>query len=210
MAKDLDKVLIDLADDEIKTLEQLHEIQSQNPPSIAYLPHANNTYDIDLNTRTIHGPAELGAQRDHKAEVVYFKIDRYFDYMDLANTACVIEYVLPKDKEKIPYIYIVPFYDTAKCMHEGKMIIPWVVGADATSQEGMLEYAVRFFKVSEDDGKLRLAYNLNTLPAKSKVHKSLQVNHEIMNASYDGALAGKYENLIYQLENNRTTWQFLE
>lgn len=207
---ELNQVLKELGADRVQTLKQLHEIQSKNPPSIAYLPYADNTYDIDLNTRTISGPAELGTQRDHKAEVVYFKIDRYFDYMDLANTACVIEYVLPKDEDKIPYIYIVPFYDTAKFLNEGKMIIPWVVGADATSQEGMLEYAVRFFKVSEDNGELRLAYNLSTLPSKSKVNKSLQVNHEIMNAGYDGALAGKYQNLIYQVQNSRTTWQFLE
>lgn len=205
----LDKVLIDLASNEVQTLEQLHAIQSKNAPSIAYLPYADNIYDIDLNTRTIHGPAMLGAQRDHKAEIVYFRIDRYFDYMDLANTICLVEYVLPKDKDRAPHIYIVPFFDTAKFMSEGKMLFPWVVGGAATSQEGTLEYAVRFYKVAEVEDKLELVYNLNTLPTTSKVQRSLEVNHEIMNAAYDIPV-DKYEALIYQLENSKTTWQFLE
>lgn len=208
MAKDLNEVLIDLASEKIKTLEQLHEIQSKNPPTMAYLPYAHNIYDIDLNSRTIYGPPMIGAQRDHKAEVIYFKIDRYFDYMDLANTACVIEYVLPQDKDKVPYIYVVPFYDTTKFMQEGKLLFPWAVGGTATSQEGTLEYAVRFFKVSDQDGTLELVYNLNILPATTVVKRSLEVDNEIMKAEYD-IPADKYENLIYQVENNRTTWRIL-
>lgn len=208
MAKDMDKVLINLATEEIKTLDQLRAIQSQNPPIFAYLPYADNTYDIDLNTRTIHGPSMLGAQKDHKSEVIYFKIDRYFDYMDLANTACIIEYILPQDKDRVPYVYVVPFYDTTKFMREGKMIFPWVVNGTATSKDGKLEYAIRFFKVSDDDGKLELVYNLNTLSSSAEVKKSLQVNTEIMNAEYD-IPAEQYENLIYQLQNNKTTWQYL-
>lgn len=208
MAKDMNKVLVNLATEEIETLDQLRAIQSQNPPIFAYLPYAENTYDIDLNARKIYGPPTLGAQKDHKSEIIYFKIDRYFDYMDLANTACVIEYILPQDKDRVPYVYVVPFYDTTKFMREGKMIFPWAVGGTATSQSGKLEYAIRFFKVSDQDGKLELVYNLNTLSSSAIVQPSLQVNKEIMNAEYD-IPAEKYENLIYQLQNNKTTWQFL-
>ena len=205
----LNEVLIDLASNEVQTLEQLHEIKSKNPPSMVYLPYAHNIYDIDLNTRTIKGPSMLGAQRDHKAEIIYFKVDRYFDYMDLANTICLVEYVLPNDKDRVPHIYIVPFYDTMKFIKEGKLLFPWAVGGAATSQNGTLEYAIRFFKVSDVDGKLELVYNLNTLPAKSKVEKSLEVSNEIMNAAYDVPVE-KYEALIYQLENSKTTWRFLD
>lgn len=205
----LNEVLIDLASNEVQTLEQLHEIQSKNPPSVVYLPYAHNIYDIDLNTRTINGPSMLGTQRDHKAEIIYFKIDRYFDYMDLANTICLVEYVLPNDKDRVPHIYVVPFYDTMKFVKEGKLLFPWAVGGAATSQEGTLEYAIRFFKVSDVDGKLELVYNLNTLPAKSKVEKSLEVSNEIMNAAYDIPVE-RYEALIYQLENSKTTWLLLD
>ena len=88
----LNEVLTDVANGE---LEQLYDIQSKDAPSNVILPYADKIYDIDLNTRIIHGPELLGAQRDHKSEIIYFKINRYFDYMDLANTICVIEYILP-------------------------------------------------------------------------------------------------------------------
>lgn len=211
MADKLNKVLTDVGTDEIKTLEQLYDIQARHAPSNVILPYAHNVYDIDLNTRTVYGPDMLGAQKDHKSEVIYFRINRYFDYMDLANTACIIEYILPNDKERVPYIYIVPFYDTtSELAGEGKMIFPWSVAGTATSQNGSLEYAIRFFKVVDDEGELELVYNLNLLPTKTTVKRSLEVNNELMNAEYD-IPADHYESLIHQLAmNSKTTWMILE
>ena len=104
-----DKILTDIGTDEISTLEQLYNAQTLGAPSNVHLPFANNIYDVDLKARKIYGPDFISVQRDHKAEVIYFKVDRFIDYMDLANTACVIEYILPGDS-RVPYIYIVPFY----------------------------------------------------------------------------------------------------
>ena len=184
---------------EVETLTQLFDIQSKNPPSIAYLPYAHNIYDVNLNTRTINGPSILSVQKDHKSEVVYFKLDRYTDYMDLTNTTCLIEYILPNDKDKIPHIYVVPFYDTATYIDERKILIPWVIGGAATSQNGKLQYAIRFFKIAEIDNKLELVYNLNTLPTSTEIKKGLEVNSDNMNAEYDIPI-DQYESLIYQLE----------
>lgn len=184
---------------EVETLTQLFDIQSKNPPSIVYLPYAHNIYNVDLNTRTIDGPSTLSVQRDHKSEVIYFKLDRYNDYMDLTNTTCLIEYILPNDKDKVPHIYVVPFYDTTTFMKDKKILIPWAIGGAATSQNGKLQYAIRFFKIAENDDKLELVYNLNTLPASTEVKKGLEVNTNNMNAEYDIPI-DQYESLIYQLE----------
>jgi hypothetical protein len=143
----IDEVYKEIGNDEITTLDQLSNIQAKNPPSHVYLPYAHNIYDIDLNTRTIHGPSVLSVQRDHKSEIIYFKVNRYFDYMDLANTICIVEYIVPGDKDRIPHIYIVPYYDTRKFMDEDKMIFPWAIGGAATSKSGVIEYAVRFYKI---------------------------------------------------------------
>lgn len=208
LGKELNQVLQDIGTDEITTLDQLSEIQAKNPPSIVYLPYAHNIYDVDLNTRTINGPSTLSVQRDHRSEVIYFKIDRYFDYMDLANTVCVIEYIVPEDVQRIPHIYIVPYYDTHKFIKEGKMIFPWAVGGAATSKDGTLEYAIRFYKI-EGAGKDKvLAYNLNTLPATSQVLRSIEADGEIMKMTYD-IPTEPYEELIYQLQNNKTCWTIL-
>lgn len=194
--------------DEISNLEQLYDIQARNAPSNVYLPYAHNIYDIDLNSRTIYGPSVLSVQRDHKSEIIYFKVDRYYDFMDLANTICIIQYIIPGDASRIPHIYIVPFYDTYKFMKENKIIFPWNVTGAATAKEGNIEYSIRFYKIDYVNDKLELIYNLNTLPATSRVLRSIGVDEEAMKTEYDIPL-GAYEELIHQLQNNRTFWTIL-
>ena len=204
----LDKVLNFMDSKEITTLDQLNDIQAKNPPSNVYLPYVNNIYDIDLNTRTIYGPSVLSVQRDHKSEIIYFKIDRYFDYMDLSTTICIIEYIIPGDVNRIPHIYIVPYYDTYKFIKEGKMIFPWAIGGAATEKDGILEYAIRFYKIDNSTGESILAYNLNTLPTSSQILRNIESDGEIMKAEYN-IPTEPYEELIYQLQNNKTVWTIL-
>ena len=206
--KQFDNILSAIATDEVDTLEQLYELQTQNAPSNVFLPFAHNIYDIDLSTRKINGPEFISARRDHKSEIIYFKIDRYFDYMDLSNTICVIEYIVPGDTKRVPHIYIVPFYDTSKFISEGKMIFPWSVGGAATSKEGTIEYAIRFYRIDGEGENRKLVYNLNTLPAKSKILPSIEGDGEILKAEYD-IPAEPYEELIHQVVNNRTYWTIL-
>ncbi len=204
----IDNVLTSIANEERATLEQLHEIQSTKAPSNVFLPYAHNIYDIDLNTRTIKGPEFLSVRRDHRAEVIYFKIDRFFDYMDLANTICVIEYILPEDTTRIPHLYIVPFYDVSTYLKEGKMIFPWAVGGAATSKKGELEYAIRFYRIEGEGENKKLSYNLNTLPTSSLVLPSMEVDEEAMRVEYDIDL-DTYHDLISQLQENKTYWSIL-
>ena len=206
--KQFDNVLSTIATEKVDTLEQLYELQKQNAPSNVFLPFAHNIYDIDLSTRKINGPEFISARRDHKSEIIYFKIDRYFDYMDLSNTICVIEYIVPGDTKRVPHIYIVPFYDTSKFISEGKMVFPWSVGGAATSREGTIEYAIRFYRIDGEGENRKLVYNLNTLPAKSKILPSIEGDGEILKAEYD-IPAEPYEELIHQVVNNRTYWTIL-
>jgi hypothetical protein len=52
-------------------------------------------YDIDLDTREITAPKFLGVLKDHSSETIYFRINRFHDFMDLANVACIIQYTTP-------------------------------------------------------------------------------------------------------------------
>mgnify|MGYP003292556184 CR=1 FL=1 len=143
-------------------LSQLYMIQNQNPPSLVLFPSVKRVYNIDLLTREIETPEFLSVAKDHKSETIYFQVDRYHDYMDLSNTICVIEYIVPGDKSRIPHLYIVPFYDTSTYAGDGKMLFPWVVGGAATSQPGTLEYAVRFYKIEGEGKERKIVYNLST------------------------------------------------
>ena len=95
-------------------------IQANNRPTIAVLPSTEKVYDIDLKTRQIETPEYLSVEHDHKSETVYFKVDRFYDYMDLAQTTCIIQYIAADQKARI---YVVPFFDITTYVKEDKMLI---------------------------------------------------------------------------------------
>jgi hypothetical protein len=64
-------------------------------PKFVRLPADEDYFTIDLNTRKITIPTSfktvgLGVQGDKFAEIIYFKVDRYFDTTDLNNTQIYI------------------------------------------------------------------------------------------------------------------------
>ena len=96
--------------------------------------------------------------------VIYFRTDRYYDYMDLSETICLIQYIPPQKKDKVPYTYVVPFYDILSHEDTGKIVFPWVIGGPATEHEGELQFAIRFYKVDTDrDGKTILHISITLL-----------------------------------------------
>lgn len=189
-------------------LEQLHQIQSQNPPSIALLSGAEVIYDVDLTTRKITSPKFLSVMRDHKSETIYFRVDRFYDYMDLSNTICVVQYITSDNK---PHIYAVPFYDIMTERDKDKMLIPWCIDGAATFNSGKIQYSLRFYLIEQVDGLYRLKYNLNTLPATSQVLYGMDVQEKVEDfditaEGYDTLLA-----LINEVkQDSGVFWTFVE
>ena len=145
--------------------------QDMNLPSLAILlPSTENIYEVDLNTRKIEAPEFLSNYTDHASEVIYFKCDRYFDYMDLASCTIVIQYKNAAGENRI---YPVPFVDVATCSLENKMLIPWCVDGNVTAQAGEVTFSIRFYKI-DIDGEY-VTYNLSTLPVKTKVLEGMNV-----------------------------------
>ena len=61
------------------------------------LPLEEPMFEINANTRKITVPEDfrvngLSVQGDHLAEIVFFSIDRYFDYTDLSLTDITINW----------------------------------------------------------------------------------------------------------------------
>ncbi len=164
--------------------EKLWLIQTNNFPRKAILPFAETIYNVDMKTRIIDSPAFLSVAKDHKAETIYFSVPRYVDYMDLAETACIIQYTLP-DKDKTTGIYAVPFYDITTFNDYGneRILLPWLLDGKATSVSGVIEYSIRFFII--DDSGQKFLYNLNTIPAKSKILYGMDVIGDATDDSYD-------------------------
>lgn len=138
----------------------LYKIQDHNFPLKADLmPSDERIYDIDLNTREVSIPPYLSVQTDHKAETLYFKVDRFFDYMDLAEASCVIQYINALGESH----YAVPqYFDIYSLEGEDKMLIPWVIDGAATKAAGEVKFVFRFYKMDSDKHFL---YNFTTVPA---------------------------------------------
>lgn len=191
-------------------LENLYSISSQNPPSMAELPNANenNTCFVNLKTRSIASPKFISVAKDHNAEVLYFVVDRFYDYMDLSTTTCLVQYSIKNND----YIYIVPYFDIYnQNFGHKKMIIPWNIDGSATRESGTITYSLRFYKIDGQDREAKLVYNLNTLPAESSILKGLDVdplNKEAVDFETEA-----YEQLmqhIATLYQQRTYWEISE
>ncbi len=164
--------------------ELLYLIQSTNPQTtIIPIPSNEPIYEINLNTRVINGPPILSVTNDHNAETIYFKCDRYFDTMDLANTNCVIQYqnANPSIKDG-GFIYPVPFIDITTFASEQKIAFPWVIEGPATAYSGNVIYSIKFYILSENGEDF--IYSLNTMPSKSKVLQGMDVLKTTSNYSF--------------------------
>ena len=124
---------------------------------------------IDANTRKIDVDSTpfkangIAVQGDHLAETVFFKIDKYFDYMDLMNTDIYINWKIGSESGR------------DKCFIKSDSIIPgcivfgWSIADHMTGKSGALSFAVEL-EIVQDDGK---KYSLNTLSANLAVKDGL-------------------------------------
>lgn len=204
-------------------LAHLYEIQNQNPPSFVLFPDIKQTYDIDLSSRVTEAPLILSVSKDHQSETIYFKVDRFRDYMDLSNTVCVIQYTTPDNKT---HLYVVPFYDIMTYRLENKMIIPWCVDGNVTKYAGTIHFSIRFFVAKQEvvevteyneegepttstEIQYKLVYNLTTLPAQTKVLEGMEVSE--LASDFDLS-AEQYEyllSLINSVKREGVYWTIL-
>ena len=121
-----------------------HRIQSKNPPSLAVLLPVNEKIRlIDLNSRTIDSPEYLSIEKDQRAEVIYFKVNRFYDFFDLAQAVCVIQYNNALGESRA---YFVPYYDITTLEEDDMLLFPWEIDEEVTKSGGVVEYNVRFYK----------------------------------------------------------------
>lgn len=154
------------------------------------LPLDEPYFDINTNDRSIAVPAGfkkngIAVQGDDLAEVVYFKVDRYYDYMDLANCEIAIQWETPRGKnakgEQVevhtsisePYLVDVE-------SEPGQLIFGWAISDILTSVSGTIKFSVRFYQLDE---KGQIAYNFNTLTATASVKTGLYI--DIVNLNPD-------------------------
>ena len=162
----------------------LYRIQDENPPTLALLlPSTERIYNIDLNTRTIEAPEYLSVETDHRAEAIYFKMDRFFDGIDLTTKTAVIQY---ENAAGEGHVYLVPFYDveTADRLGIGNgdsthqtILFPWLIDRDVAKKAGIVKYNLRIYELASET---QLLYSLNTLPAESKILHGIDLGEDTL------------------------------
>lgn len=197
-------------------LELLYRIQDSNRQvTIIGLPKEEKIYEINLNTRTIEMPSDIVTiKHDHNAETIYFKLDRYFDGVDLANEDIhiIVQYENADTRStKKGYIYAPPFIDVSTLREEKKIIFPWVIEGPATAYSGTVKFSIQFYIVGTDivDGiqKYFYKYNLNTLESSIRVENGMDVVSESENYIYDvDTIKGIYAEIDTIRKTNDLYW----
>ena len=150
------------------------------------LPLDEDHFVINGNTRAINIPASfkkngIAVQGDHLAEIVYFEVDRYFDYMDLNNTEIFIQWEAPKNAQGEVVKGISKAYVRDIESKPGKLIFGWAISDVITNVSGNLKFSVRFFEwVNADDAEAGtnkdLGYSFSTLTASVPVQPSINLS----------------------------------
>lgn len=154
-------------------LSLLQEIQNTNVTTFTLIPADEPRFTIETNSRKITVPSEfsfLSVQNDHKAETIYFEIDRYFDDVDLSQHTCIVQFINKNGTTLKEGTYPVTTMDVDSI--EGKIVFGWKICNDATQLTGDITFSVRFYSIDENSN---FTYNFNTLTASSYILPSLNV-----------------------------------
>lgn len=152
----------------------LHQLQDPNDFSnLIVLPADQQIYKIDLNERKIEAPDFLSVETDSNAKIVWFKVDRFYDNIDLNTGTC---WILYKNALGESYFYNAPMQIASGEYGDDYLLIPWVISKEVAADNGNVNFSFQFFNLSED--YQRFLYIINTQPATSKVLLNLNVDIE--------------------------------
>ena len=146
------------------------------------LPLDENIFEIDANSRTIKVPKDfaengISVQGDEIAEILYFKIDRYFDAVDLSTKDVCIQWRAAgmnedgttRDGMSAPWL--VDYKTYKDCV-----VFGWPISSAITKDAGEISFAVRFYEFNNLNKKIE--YSLGTLTQKVTIKPSLDFNIE--------------------------------
>ena len=101
------------------------------------IPANEPIYTIDLNTREIEVPEFLSVMEDHNAEVIWFKVDRFFDDVDLYGATCWIQYINALKEEYVAVTIPRVIEDN----NHDVLYIPWPINSAAAKAAGKISFS---------------------------------------------------------------------
>lgn len=133
------------------------------------LPLDEDAFEINLNDRTISVPASFSkcasVQTDLLAETITFVCDRYFDYMDLANTQIFVQWIAANGTHGATQIEMIDLES-----EPDKIRFAWPLSAKITEKPGTVRFSVRFMR---PDSSNQVVYSLNTIDKEITIKPAL-------------------------------------
>lgn len=171
------------------------------PEYYAMLPADEPFFEINANTRVINVPDVfkkngLSIQNDHLAEVVYFKIDRYFDRNDLANdTNIYIDWKVGKKEGRSVALWPTTVIDNEH------IYFGWGISNDMTAEKGTIQFAVRIESATDNDGILGPDLVFNTLVASIGINAGLNISNDVEQIQVENSIRARFLNSSYTPES---------
>lgn len=168
------------------------------------LPVDEEVFDINANTREITVPSlfktyGISVKGDEFAEIIYFRIDRFFDAMDLDTADIYIQWTTSSGISGISMPWVVDIVS-----EPNKIIFGWALSSNITQATGALKFAIRFVKWS-DDSKTKIAYSWSSLAQSAAIKDSLDFTlgggDYIEELDSDALIIGRIQSCITNVTN---------
>ena len=141
------------------------------------LPLDEEPFFIDANSREIKPSPSfprnvVGVQGDQVAEIIYFKINRYFDATDLAEQDIYIEWENSAKERGLSREYVRDITSDPDYI-----IFGWPLASQITEYAGAVKYAIRFYKLKDlPDGTKEIVYSFSTQPSTIIINSTMDFN----------------------------------
>ena len=164
--------------------------RSGSDPYFLRLPLDEPFLEINANTRGITVPGELSqiaVVGDKLAEIVFFRIDRYYDAVDLNTRHIYIEWEVPDGNGGVTKGISRDFLRDTQS-EKDKIIFGWLIDDKLTKNPGTIKFAVRFVEWFDNEAVnqanrrealdvatngTQMLYSFSSLPATISVVSSL-------------------------------------
>lgn len=203
---DLPSVVIDSVEAYFANIDSIKQLYSREDGSNAgYLllvaPADEEYFNIDANARSIAIPAAfkkngVGVYGDHQAEMLVFKIDRYFDYQDLYNTKIAINWNFTPAGSRTPMYSETQSQEALfpnDVLEPGYLTFGFLVTKEMTPSKGTLNLSVTFYELTNEE----IAYSLNTQTISVAINDGLTLENPTEVKNQSSSLLDRLRNSAY-------------
>ncbi|MBO7535709.1 MAG: hypothetical protein J6T34_01020 [Bacilli bacterium] len=169
------------------------------------LPLDETPFEIDANSRKITIPSNFSAngvavQGDQLAEVLYFRIDRYFDAKDLDDAEIFIQWETADGTTGLSAPIVIDIMS-----EPNKIIFGWALSEALTKTPGNIKFAVRFYKWA-NEAMTKLSYSWASQTVSVAVKETLDYTlSDVVLQQIARDMKDENELMIARIKSSETT-----